>query len=328
MEDGGWRGHQGCHGHALSDPTGQSVYRAWPCPFSHGRHGHACASVAIGESTVAWPRHRHSRAILHPPSSNFHPRLLLRVASVAHFFIPVALALCMAGCASHADSTARTPGGKASTGLLPIKWSTVSASDAQPLLKLRSGTDAVNLSYKLRPPRVERPTYFGEIENIDGQTMPIVVIRGPGGQLTALRLETEWSYDQWQQVLAGPAAGEIWGVLDQPEDSRADELLLAHSRDSGKTWQLGLIRRPCAQAAFYDMLMSPDGHGRVTLSLETDCEDDPTLKPGLFHYRTSDGGRTWTAPQFEPSGTRPADDVPDEEQPGQGQLAMSDKVTR
>ena len=54
---------------------------------------------------------------------------------------------------------------------------------------------------------------------------------------------------------------------------------------------------------------------------DADCEDDASLKPGLYHYRTTDGGRTWTAPQFEPNGTRPADDVPEDEQPGQGQLA-------
>jgi hypothetical protein len=222
------------------------------------------------------------------------------------------------GCARPAAAAAITAH---SNSTIPIRWSTLSMADARPLLRFRTAGDSVDLALKLRPPRVEKPLYFGELTNADGQTLPVVVVK-ENGQLKALPLELEYAFDQWQSVVAGPRPGEVWGVLDQEDkDSRGAEVVLAHSVDRGQTWQVGLLPKPCPLAAFYDLVFSPDGRGRVTLVLEKPCPDDPHIKSGLYHYRTTDGGATWSAPIFEPDTTHPADEVPEDEQPGQSHMA-------
>jgi hypothetical protein len=224
------------------------------------------------------------------------------------------------GCARPAAAAAAAAH---SGSTIPIQWSTLSMADAQPLLKLRTAGDSVDLAFKLRPPRVDKPLYFGELTNADGQTLPLVVAK-ENGQLKAAALEREYAFDQWQSVVAGPRPGEVWGVLDQEDQgSRGPVVVLAHSLDRGKTWQVGLLPKPCPVAAFYDLIFSPDGRGRVSLVLEKACPDDPRIKSGLYHYRTTDGGATWSAPIFEPDATRPADEVPDDEQPA-GQTHMAE----
>lgn len=200
-------------------------------------------------------------------------------------------------------------------------------TESQPLIKLRPTGSTVDLVYKLRPPRVDRAFYFGELENNDKQTLPIIVIKD-SGHIQALRLEKEWASDRWQQVVAGPRVGEVWGVLDQVKDERGEDFALVHTTDNGKTWQIGVIHKPCEAASFADMVMAKNGRGRFTLNLDADCEENPKLKAGLYHYRTTDGGKTWSTPEFEPDATHPAEEVPEEEQIGQGQTALSLLHTR
>jgi hypothetical protein len=207
-----------------------------------------------------------------------------------------------------------------SASQIPLTWTTLDFTDAQPLAVM-SATGSVELAYKIKSPRIEHTLYFGELQNSEMQSVPVVV-RKDRGQFRALRMEKEWTFDQWQRLSAGPATGEIWGVVDQPEGNRGEDLMLAHSVDSGMTWKTTVIRKPCETAAFYDIVMSADGVGRLTLTLLEDCESNEHLKAGLYHYRTSDGGKSWRSPEYEADGTHPGDDVTEDEQPGSGQTAL------
>jgi hypothetical protein len=244
-----------------------------------------------------------------------HSCQFVSIRGLAFFFLFSGFGFLLAGC-THAPVGAAAPHG----ATVPIQWVTLSLDDAKPLIKMRAGGEQVDLLFKLRPPQIERTLYFGEITNGDEQVLPVVVTRG-GGQYKALPVERSYAFDHWRLVVSGPGEGEIWAALDQDEADRAAEVALLHSTDAGKTWQVGLLRKPCPDCAFADLAMSREGRGRITLALEVDCKDDPKLKSGYYHFRTQDGGKTWAGPVFEPDATQPSEEVPEEEQPGKGQVA-------
>ena len=207
-----------------------------------------------------------------------------------------------------------------SSDTIPIVWTQIAMNDFQPLLKLEQAGDDAEFSYKLSLGQEgDRVLYFGEIKNNDDQFMPIMALR-MGKHFVAMKMQKEWSYNQWEQVVAGPKDDEIWGFFNQAEDNQKHEMTLLHSLDGGKTFTLGVMRKPCKEATFYDLVMAKNGSGLLTLALAKDCND--RLKAGLYHYRTTNGGFTWSRPEYEPNGIQPSDDVPDDEQPSQqGQMS-------
>lgn len=210
------------------------------------------------------------------------------------------------------------PGTTAFTG--PV----VSMSRAVPLEKLEVDDWEPNLLNKLESPLAARTTYFGELDaysdDADPDTdkpddaVPIIAVRDSDGSFKALALVGGPLRESgWQFVGAGPHPGEIWGALDVVTDAQHGRFVLAHSTDGGKTFQLASFPKPCKLANFFDFAMARDGHGRATLSLDTDCG---AVKAGLYHYRTDDDGKTWsTQPAYEPDAMVRADPVPDDEQP-------------
>src|SRR5437763_94350 len=82
---------------------------------------------------------------------------------------------------------------------------------------------------------------------------------------------------------AGPGPREIWGGLDTVAGSSRPRFALAHSADGGETFELVVFRKPCRLATFFDFAMDREGHGRATLSLDSDCGK---YKAGLYHYET------------------------------------------
>jgi hypothetical protein len=120
----------------------------------------------------------------------------------------------------------------------------------------------------------------------------------------------------WVSVVSGPASGEIWGVLDHNLDDRMKEIVLVHSTDAGATFDITSIRKPKAIADYGSFAMDRNGHGRLTLYLEA-THGRRNDRPGYYHYRTTNGGKTWTTPEYEPDATVPADDVPDDDQPSE-----------
>jgi hypothetical protein len=220
------------------------------------------------------------------------------------------LCLLLAGCASHARAAATT---KPAEGVKIIAF-----ADAVELDELTKECEP-DLSHQLRLSRGGR-IYFGTLntyDNDDQPTMSVPIIakrEGDNWRAVAIR-DARLKDAAWSYVGGGPNRGEIWGVLDASLDADQADLLLAHSSDGGKTFELSALRKPDPAADYDSFCIGPDGKGRVTLYRFPDPEDESASKPGFYHYRTTDGGKTWSSPEFEPDVMWPARDVPDDDQP-------------
>ena len=194
-------------------------------------------------------------------------------------------------------------------------------SDAKPLDDLESDEDIqITLTDKLSWPQTSRPVYFGESDQFDSDDPDTAVAASP---LIAIRDGQDWKGVPlvgpgledagWKYVGAGPATGEVWGLLDTSAGDSRSNFAVAHSDDGGNSFTLKVIHKPCRHAEVYDFAMSSTGKGRITLSLDADCE---TYRAGLYHYDTVDHGKTWSkSPRFEPDAMVRADPVSDNEQP-------------
>ena len=196
----------------------------------------------------------------------------------------------------------------------------VKVADAIPLNDLLTETREANLTDKLTRPQTTQPTYFGELDTYTdpdddkpAAAVPIIATHN-GGEWFAIPLGGDGLKNAgWRYVGAGPAPREIWGALDTAAGETRARFVLAHSLDGGETFELTAFQKPCKLATVFDFAMIRDGHGRVTLSLDSDCGG---FKSGLYHYETTDDGKTWsTEPRYEPDAMIRADPVPDEEQP-------------
>ncbi len=195
-------------------------------------------------------------------------------------------------------------------------------SDQKPLEDMQLDNVQITLTDKLTSPAVASTLYFGEAdeyENDDSDT-PVAAVA-----LIARKVDAAWKAVPvvgegledagWKYVGAGPARREVWGVLDTSAGESQGQFVIAHSTDAGLTFTLKPVTKPCKLATVADFAMSRDGHGRVTLSLDTDCG---SIKAGLFHYVTTDDGKTWSkTPRYESDVMIRAESVPDDEQPDQ-----------
>src|SRR5205814_6955008 len=167
----------------------------------------------------------------------------------------------------------------------------------------REGQEA-NLTTKLELARGGR-IYFGQLETYDqddhvDSSVPIIARRNSGDgngaaseSWKAIRIDDSRLHDAaWMYVGAGPKRGEIWGVLDASLDAKQPELLVAHSTDGGATFALINLHKPSDSADFDSFCLGPDGIGRITLYISGD--EDASARPGYYHFRTSDFGKTWS----------------------------------
>jgi hypothetical protein len=216
------------------------------------------------------------------------------------------------GCVSHARADATT---------MPSTDKTLVLSDAVDLDQLTKDGEA-DLSHQLRLSRGGR-IYFGTINTFDNDekqtsSLPIIA-RKNGENWKALPIRDPRLKDAaWSYVGGGPHRGELWGVLDSSLDEDQPELLLAHSMDGGAKFVLSTLKKPDPKADFDSFCIGPDGKGRVTVYLAPDPDNEKS-KPGYYHFRTSDGGKTWAKPEYESDVMWPARDVPDEDQPATSQ---------
>jgi hypothetical protein len=197
---------------------------------------------------------------------------------------------------------------------------TVSLDQAKPLATFETDGQETAFTDKLRPPLASQTLYFGEVDSFDGPdsadpsaTVPVIAVKDDDGfKAVAVPLKSA-ANTAWKYVAAGPAAGSIWGCLDTATGESGKSVIVAHSTDGGATFSFMTFKKPCKMAVFYDFGMTRDGHGRVTIALDTDCGKH---KAGLYHYETTDAGVTWPAePRFEPDAMIHSETVPEDEQP-------------
>ena len=120
-----------------------------------------------------------------------------------------------------------------------------------------------------------------------------------------LNLSLAWHY-------VGSTDTTLWAVLDGNVESMSWELDILHSADRGQTWKWNRLRKIYYMASFDDLRMTDDGRGRLTISLDQDWGNG--LEPGIYIYRTTDFGATWSEPEYEPNELRRASAGPDPEQ--------------
>ena len=244
-------------------------------------------------------------------------RTWTRLAGASAVAVAASLAACVGRSAGPRDGAGPTTA--------PAPLARIGLADAKPLADLTPGDLQANLTDKLSPPQTTgNAVYFGEVDEYDGpgddakllSALPILATKDGDAWRAVPVVGPGLADTDWRYVGAGPAAREVWGVLDTAVGDGGADFFLAHSTDGGATFTLSALRKPCPQAAVSDFAMARDGRGRVTLSLD---ETVGRARPGLYHYETADDGRRWSArPRFEPDSMTRADAVPDEEQPDVG----------
>ncbi len=150
--------------------------------------------------------------------------------------------------------------------------------------------------------------YFGQLDLIDHEdadeekvanTAPIVAWK-EGSDVRAVKLDDDRLVGAaWSYVGSGPGREEIWGVLDASLDDTQPGVVFAHSLDGGETWLLTSIEKPDRRAKFDSICLGPDGKGRLTVYLSAPAKSRRARQAGYYHFRTIDGGKTWSAPEHE-----------------------------
>jgi hypothetical protein len=188
---------------------------------------------------------------------------------------------------------------------------TLNLDDAVAADDLQTGDWEIDLPSQI--PFKDRPLYFGQLAifNSDDKATASVPVIGfkKDQKLMALRIDDPRLVNaNWSYIAAGPTNSEFWGVLDAATDDRQPQIVIAHSADSGQTLQLTSLPKPLPVAVFDSFCMDRQGHGRLSLYVYRD--QAKLRRAGYYHYRTSDGGKTWSGPEHEVDGMLPADDAP------------------
>ncbi|HEX3358953.1 MAG TPA: hypothetical protein VHS31_18385 [Tepidisphaeraceae bacterium] len=226
-------------------------------------------------------------------------------------FLVLSFLIC-AGCASHAHAAAATQPVDHS---IPV--ATIKLADAIDLDKL-AGDAEPDMSHQLRLTRGGR-IYFGTLSTFDNDDQPTssvpIIARKHGEDWQAIAIrDNRLKNASWAYVGGGPNRGEVWGVLDAGLDDDQPDLLIAHSTDGGDTFSLRALHKPDPAADFDSFCIGPDHNGRITIYLDAENASNSS-KPGYYHFRTTDGGQSWSVPDYEADTMHPARDVPDEDQP-------------
>jgi len=175
--------------------------------------------------------------------------------------------------------------------------------------------DDWELDMQSQIPFKDRPLFFGQlaIYGADDKATAMIPVVGfkTGDKLMAMKIDDPRLVNAgWSYIAAGPTTPEFWGVLDAALDDHQPEIVIAHSTDSGNTLQIASLPKPLPMAVFDSFCMDRQGHGRLSLYVYRDQAE--LRQAGYYHYRTIDGGKTWTGAEHEPDGMLPADDAPDD----------------
>jgi len=223
------------------------------------------------------------------------------------------LAAIAVGCS--ADAIRQASGAQPTTGptTQPSGSVTYQLTDAVPGNDLEQGDWELDMQSQI--PFKDRPLYFGQLAIYDTDdkataTIPVIGFK-QNDKLMALKIDDPRLVNAgWSYIAAGPTTPEFWGVLDASTDDHQPTVLIAHSTDSGTTLQIASLPKPLPAAVFDSFCMDRKGNGRLSLYVYRD--QAKLRQAGYYHYRTADGGKTWSGPEHELDGMLPADDAPDD----------------
>jgi len=178
---------------------------------------------------------------------------------------------------------------------------TYSLDDAQPAGILFHDGEAVFV-IKSRYDRIGNidTLIFGDFRPNVTQSRP-AILANIDAQWVVLFFEGDLlSQYGWEYVARNHKRTQMIAVLDCQIAGPGWELVILASSDGGQTWELrSTLRKVCYYAGFHDFVMDRNGKGRLTILLDDDYTDN--IKAGLYHYRTTDAGYTWTGPEYEPN---------------------------
>jgi hypothetical protein len=215
----------------------------------------------------------------------------------------IAALLIVAGCAAsvaHSSATTR-----------PAEPKTLKLADAVPLEHFHADNTEIDLRQRIAF-EGKRELFFGQSDVYDEDdevvaTVPLIIASTKGVRTAVSIADARLNNAEWQFVASGPKSGEAWGVLDDTVTGRGKVVLLAHSTDAGQTWSVSAIDKPFGAGEYDSFSMSADGRGRLTVFVPATKDD--AKRAGFYHFRTTDGGRTWSRPEHEPDALDPAEPV-------------------
>jgi hypothetical protein len=230
--------------------------------------------------------------------------------------IGVILIGCSAGAAPHKSRKLTPATTQVSTEPRTLKFADV----AQPIEHFQDDDHDIDLRNVIHfEGKTAGDVYFGQCDRVDADgdptaTVPLIVARAGKGTWGALSLaDPRLPNAEFQFVATGPEEREVWGVLDDTLTGRGRVVMLVHSTDAGATWTITPIEKPFDSGEYDSFAMDASGRGRMSVYVAP-TRNHPR-RAGFYHFRTSDGGKTWSSPEHEPDAMDPADEVPSDEEP-------------
>jgi hypothetical protein len=100
----------------------------------------------------------------------------------------------------------------------------------------------------------------------------------------------------WIHVAASREKPNIWAIAHWSSEGPGPEVEIIFSGDGGKTWRhIATVPKPNWLSELTCFRMGPDGHGTLVFRRNEDEGGDI----GFYRYQTSDGGKTWSKPEYE-----------------------------
>jgi len=195
--------------------------------------------------------------------------------------------------------SASTPGGAAASPATPAN-----AAVSAHTFRLADGSDLAGIKnqnmlhpqFELTPDEVDSPLIFGVVQNDEKHSSSPVLVKKFGPFWKVIEV-SEAREQEWVYAAACPARKEVWGILDASGEPRASQLTLLRSIDGGNSWQyFSAVKKMTPAAEYAGFSIARSGEGRLSMHVE---EDDGDVSHGYYHYKTIDGGKSWTGPTLE-----------------------------
>jgi hypothetical protein len=223
-----------------------------------------------------------------------------------HALACAALAISLAACGKTETPPPPSPAAANTTPATgAVSGHTLKIADGSDLAAVQN-QQMLHPQYELTPDEVDVPVIFGVVQNDEKKSSSPVLLKKFGNNWKFIEV-SEARDQEWVYAAACPSRNEIFAVLDAAGDNEADQLLLLRSTDKGSSWQyFSAIKKNTPAAEYAGFSISKTGEGRLTMHLD---EDEDDIAHGYYHYRTADGGKTWTGPSFEPDDVVEADSL-------------------